>query len=192
MDLGAIFLLLAVILLVGIYISRPLFASKLPAEGLQAGRQPDSISDSQERLRSSLLAEYDRTLNALQELEFDFTLGKIPEGEFPEQRAQLLKAGADVLRQLDSLAPAGPVSAESAELAEDRIEAAVSARRAARAESRPAAAVTEISSDDDLEALIASRRRARQEKTGGFCPRCGKPTLLSDRFCPKCGTSLKA
>jgi hypothetical protein len=192
MDLGAIFLLLAVILLVGIYISRPLFSNQRSEGSLQAGHQPNPTADSQDRLRSSLLAEYDRTLNALQELEFDFTLGKIPEGEFPEQRAQLLKAGADVLRQLDSLAPAGPALSESAELAEDRIEAAVSARRAARVESRPAAAVTEISSDDDLEALIASRRRARQEKTGGFCPRCGKPTLLSDRFCPKCGTSLKA
>lgn len=192
MDLGAIFLLLAVILLVGVYISRPLFTSQFAEGTSQPGRQPNPITVSQDRLRSSLLAEYDRTLNALQELEFDFTLGKIPEGEFPEQRAQLLKAGADVLRQLDSLAPAGPGSADSAELAEERIEAAVSARRTARAEARTATTVPVISSDDDLEAVIASRRRSRQEKTGGFCPHCGKPTLLSDRFCPKCGTSLKA
>ncbi|MBL1173273.1 MAG: zinc-ribbon domain-containing protein, partial [Chloroflexi bacterium] len=45
-------------------------------------------------------------------------------------------------------------------------------------------------SDDDVEALIAARRKARKEKSGGFCPRCGKPVLASDRFCPHCGKSI--
>ncbi len=35
--------------------------------------------------------------------------------------------------------------------------------------------------------LIANRRRARSEKSSGFCPQCGKPIQKSDRFCPKCG-----
>ena len=45
--------------------------------------------------------------------------------------------------------------------------------------------------DDDLEALIASRKAGRKEKSGGFCPKCGKPILRSDRFCPHCGKSIK-
>jgi len=28
------------------------------------------------------------------------------------------------------------------------------------------------------------------EKSGGFCPRCGKPVQKSDLFCPRCGATL--
>jgi predicted amidophosphoribosyltransferase len=29
-----------------------------------------------------------------------------------------------------------------------------------------------------------------QEKAGGFCPKCGRPIHVSDRFCPRCGATL--
>jgi hypothetical protein len=110
MEIGSIFLLLAVILLVGIYISRPLFM--LPRRKTLDGA-PDQKADEsdylvgqatgQDHLRSSLLAEYDRLLNAIQELEFDHTLGKIPAEDYPNQRAALLQAGADLLKKLDQI-----------------------------------------------------------------------------------------
>jgi hypothetical protein len=117
MELGSIFLLLAVILLVGIFISRPLFQRSEPANRVgnspqQAGDEAVYIAQSgadSDHVRSSLLAEYDRLLNAIQELEFDHTLGKIPPEDYPPERAALLQAGADVLKKLDAIRAAPQV-----------------------------------------------------------------------------------
>jgi len=120
---------------------------------------------------SSLLAERDRILNAISELDFDNTLGKIPADDYPLRREQLVQRGAEVLRQLDEYQGASAVDSTSA-----RLETALKSGA--------------VNQDDDLEALIATRRRERQEKSGGFCPQCGGTVVQSDRFCPKCGYSL--
>jgi rubrerythrin len=132
---------------------------------------------------SALKAERDRVINSLQELDFDFNLGKIPAGEYPDQRAALLQKGADVLRRLDELAPV----ASSAVNPEARIEKATAAGRA------DAGAKTSIlaDNDDDLESMIAARRKEHKSKSAGFCPKCGKPVLVTDKFCPSCGKSLQ-
>lgn len=168
MDIGSILLILAVLVPVVLYVARPLMegsAIEVTAE---------------EHQYSALLAERDRILNALQELDFDHTMGKIPDDEYPPQRANLMRAGADVLRQIDEYEG---VSEENEP--DDRIETAVMARKAAALPDDP---------DDELEALIANRRRSQKEndqpRTGGFCPQCGNCVQESDQFCPKCGNSL--
>ncbi len=173
MELGAIFLVLAVLVLVGMYLYAP----------FMSGRRHKATQESHET--SALLAERDRVINSLQELDFDFNLGKIPAEDYPVQRSALLQKGAEVLKQLDelSLIPS-PSSNGRGGSEEDRIEKAVAARRADA--SAEAAAVT----DDDIESMIVSRRKARKNKSAGFCPKCGKPVLDSDRFCPSCGKSL--
>jgi NADH pyrophosphatase NudC (nudix superfamily) len=129
---------------------------------------------------SALMAERDRVINSLQELDFDFRLGKIPEEDYPAQRAGLLQRGAEILKQIDSLAP----QAASAQDTEARLERAIAARRADMSIARVQVP------DDDLEAMISARRKGRKEKSAGFCPRCGKPVMTTDRFCPSCGKSL--
>jgi NADH pyrophosphatase NudC (nudix superfamily) len=163
MELAALFLLLAVALLVGLYVTIPFFSRVRAVRGVN-------------QAASTLMAERDRVLAALQELDFDRTLGKVSEEEYPVQREALLKRGADILRQLDELQTA---------------KAAAEPARKPAPKSETKMAVSASASDDDLEDLIAARRAARKEKTGGFCPQCGTPVLLSDRFCPKCGHSLK-
>jgi rubrerythrin len=185
MDLGSLFLILAVLIIVGVFISRPFFMK------LAAKNAPQATSE-REREHSTLLAEHERLLTALQELDFDHTLGKIPDEDYPTQREELLKAGAGVLRQLDNFEPQVSTLA-----AEDRLEAAIASRRAdasARRKGQPQAAAVAagpaVVVEDELEALIQSRRQARPEKAGGFCPRCGRPVQKSDQFCPKCGAKL--
>ena len=81
MDIGAILLLIAVLLSVSLYLAAPLmrnYSRRVPQETQEA---------------SSLMAERDRIINALQELDFDFKLGKIPEEDYPVQRAELLQLG---------------------------------------------------------------------------------------------------
>ena len=136
----------------------------------------------------------DRVLNTLQELDFDYAMGKIPEEDYPVQRLSLVKNGADILRRLDVL-QANSSQAVQIEDHEARLEAAVAARR----EGIPVVAGSGAHNgrkgragvpDDALERQIAARRREHQEKAAGFCPQCGSPVQKSDLFCPKCGTQI--
>ncbi len=170
MDIGSVFLIAALFVLVGLYVAKPII-----------DRQSSSVGVT-ERMISSLLAERDRVLDALQELDFDNQLGKIPEEDYPPRRADLLQRGAETLRQIDAYQK----DAKSDEA--DTLEAAIAARRAALP-SDGGSALSEVEPDDMLEAQIAARRRDRREKAGGFCPGCGQPIQQSDRFCAKCGTA---
>src|SRR5574340_807866 len=85
MDLGSVMLILALALGVGIFVSLPL-ARRDANEKLVADRKK---LDSTDHVRSSLLAERDRLITALQELEFDQALGKIPEERSEEHTSEL-------------------------------------------------------------------------------------------------------
>ena len=157
MDLVAILFLIALLLVITLYLVTPLLVNRSP-------RGPQET-----QAVSSLLAERERLLNALQELDFDFQLGKVPAEDYPVQRADLLQRGADILKQLDALAPSRPPIRSQ--------EAYASGERAGL-------------TDDEIESMLAARRKARNGNRAGFCPRCGKPVLTTDQFCPTCGKSL--
>lgn len=178
MDIGAIFFTLAVITLVGMFVGQPFIQRR----GRRASQEDHEVS--------ALMADYDRAVNTLQELDFDNSLGKVPAEDYHRQRAELLVKGADLLRKLDAHAPApspnGKKVVNEVRDAESRIEAAVASRRADSSLARTVA----VLDDEELEAMIASRRKIRKEKSAGFCPKCGKPILVSDRFCPSCGKAI--
>lgn len=179
MDIGSLLVVLALLVLVGLFISRPFFEKEAVSIGRTEPQEDHELSH--------LLAERDRVLNALQELDFDNDLHKIPEEDYAYQRTLLVQRGVEVLRDLDAIQPQA-----AADSAEDRLEAAIAARRvvAAPASAAPNGrkqAVAVAGPDDAVEALLADRRRVRQEKAAGFCPQCGGPVQKSDRFCPKCG-----
>jgi hypothetical protein len=162
MEPVSLFLLLILLALIVVFVTRPFFKR----------RRVQAVETDQEM--SSLLAERERLLTALQELDFDQSLGKIPAEDYPTQRALLLQKGAEVLRRLDTLS----------------VQAAKKDPGYAQGMSRGFKPGSDMT-DDDLEDLLAKRRNTRKDKTAGFCPRCGKPVLLSDAFCPSCGNTLK-
>jgi hypothetical protein len=162
MEPVAIFLIFLLLALIVFYVSRPFFE--------RSSRR--AVESSQET--STLLAEREQILNALQELDFDQTLGKIPEEDYPIQRALLLQKGTRILRQLDEVVSRGGKPAGGTDL--DGGSEPLNPR---------------LISDDDVEDLLSHRRKSRVDKTAGFCPNCGKPVLQSDAFCPSCGNTLK-
>ncbi len=172
MEIGAILLVLALALLVALFIAQPFLE-----------RRVVKLVSAEDQQLSSLLAERDRLITALQELDFDHTLGKIPTEDYPAMRVELLQHAAAVLRQLDEAAPTGKTGD-----AADRVEAAVAARRADAAIAKKALGAED--EDDEIEARIAARRATRKEKTAGFCSKCGKPLMKSDKFCPSCGKPI--
>ena len=156
MDIGSLLLILALFLLVAMFIARPFSAHRSV-----------SVSEAEQSL-SALLAEKERILDALAELEFDHRLGKVPESVYPDQRANLMQRGADVLRRID-------------EFKEDEVETAIAARRTRQ---------TSRGAGDDLESMIAKRRAARTGGSTKFCPQCGTQLKPGDRFCANCGAQL--
>ncbi len=155
MDFGSLLLIIALLVFVVVYITRP----------LNAGHA--SLVSQREHHHSELLAERDRLMDALLELDFDHDLGKIPADIYSSQRADLVQRGADVLRQLDEFSR--PTAG-------------------AEVDSQPASPAQ----DDPLEAMIAARRQSKKGRASmkaSFCHSCGAKLLPTDRFCPKCGTA---
>lgn len=151
MEVQSLLLILGVLLLAAAFVAQPFIGAARP-------------SPAADRTRSRLLAEQERLINALRELDFDHALGKVPAEDYPLQRAELVRQGAEVMRQLDELP-------------------------SARGRPRQSRAVSVT--DDAIEERITSRRSERREKAGGFCPHCGKVVLAADRFCSHCGKSLQ-
>ena len=91
MDIGSIMLILALVAFVFAFIYQPFRTQRSAPLGQY------------EIALSPLLAERERILDALVELDFDHELGKVPENIYMPQRNKLLQMGADVLRQIDEL-----------------------------------------------------------------------------------------
>ena len=167
MQIVSIFFTLGILILVGVFLYAPFLE-----------RRARRVTE-EEHETSSLLAERERIVNSLQELESDYQLGKVPEEDYPTQRTNLLQRGADILRKLDELAPVKTQNDKDA-----RVERVLAARR------RNGSSQQGELTDDDVESMIASRRKGRKSKSAGFCPKCGKPVMASDKFCPSCGKTL--
>jgi hypothetical protein len=150
MDIGSILISLALALLVAAYISRPL---------LVKGGQ---VVTREDRQLSELQAKRDRILNRLQELDMDFTMGKILEEDYQLERQVLMTQGADVLKAIDALVGSAPIQAVGA------------------------------LDEDEIEAAVARLRGKDMPTTSGYCPSCGTAVQQGDAFCTRCGTSLQA
>jgi len=167
MDIGSILLLLALVVVVGAYIASPL-----------RSRQHQHTPGEENIEISELLAERERILDALAELDFDNEMGKVPDEMYPLQREALVKRGAAVLKLLDDRLPE-TVDSPAAQAAET----AIAARRASAA-------------DDPVEALILARKIAKSPNIAKdnadtkFCPNCGAKLQPGDRFCAACGEKL--
>jgi hypothetical protein len=206
MTIGSIILGLALVILVGIFVIRPLLVPE------QQRRRRLSRRQMLETEKEALVAQ-------IRLLDLDVETGKMPEEVYQQQRGQLMDEAAAVLQQLDELAGerstvdagAGPVPADP----EAAVEAAIARRRGARAVAGGAAVsgLPAAGPDAAIEAAVARRRQkapaspeAQPQETppvpataaesrasngkAGFCPQCGQPTDAGDRFCAHCGHRL--
>lgn len=177
MDIGSIFLILALLFPVVIFIIRPILERNWsPA--------PHAIQD-----LSLLLAERDQVVATIQELDDDYSLGKVPVDDYPTQRFALLQHGAELLRKIDGLQAPADNHLVKVRLEEDTVAPHQIADAGHSSVKKNGNAVPPVP-DDDLEQKIAARRREMHGRAGGFCPKCGRPVQASDRFCPRCGSTL--
>jgi len=161
MDIGSIFLILTLAVVVVIFIARSFLepgAEKQKLIAVQAVQK-------KEHHWSELLAERDRLLSSIEELDMDYNLGKIIDEDYHSQRETLLKSGAEVLREIDTM----------------KLERS---RRTRNNEQT-------LLQDDELEVLISARRTSSAKPATNFCPQCGNILKPNDKFCPKCGMMVR-
>lgn len=126
MGLGSVLLILALLILVALFVARPL----VEGENLDWRGDPE---------RSTWLAERERVLDALLELDFDHQLDKVPDEVYAVQRQRLLAQGAEALKHLDAL--------DKGQTGQKSVEKALGKRKQAGKGKR-----------DELEALIAAHK----------------------------------
>ncbi len=161
MEAGAILLLAAVVLGVLFFILRPFF-------GLGYHGEQEADFSVAEHQRSALLAERDRLITALAELDFDNRLKKIPTEDYALTRSDLLHETARVLRKLDEMEglPYPEMGSSPAD---------------------------EPLGEIEIERLLAERRKAQAASSSRLkCLACGAEVTGADKFCGSCGARLGA
>lgn len=158
MDVGSILVLLSIMLLVAVFVSQPFF-------------DQETDGSEEERELSRLQAERERMYKRIEELDFDYELGKIDSKDYQRARQTLIKEAALIVKTIDELEEKQridrrPLSGEAIQKSPPR---------------------TEV---DEIETLIASRRRELGNKKHKFCPHCGHVVGSSDQYCVQCGERL--
>lgn len=153
MDLGSILFGLALLILLAAFVGRPLLNSA-----------DVSFVGAPDRKLSRLLAERDRILNTLQELDMDYAVNKLDERDYRIQRSALVQRGAQVLREIDQLSELPPT-----------IEPAQ---------------VNDLEAQIESEILRLRHDSERASDPAGYCPACGSAAQAGDKFCTHCGETL--
>jgi hypothetical protein len=142
MAIGSILLGLSLLIVVGLFLARPLLIAK-PEPTKQLTRRQQLEQDKEAYLRE------------IRALDFDYETGNIPPEVYEQQRAQLVKGAAAILKELDDLpADEGEVYSQ--------IEAAVAAKRHQHAMS------------SNGQARFCTQCGHRLDEGDKFCSRCGE------------------
>ena len=151
MAFGSIFILLVIFGLSSFIIIRPFLV------------EPDTRKVPLPGKYDSLLAERERLLSSIEDLDLEFDLKKISSQEHTRNRDNLLAEAAEVLMQLDGLK--------------------IPTQKRKQPSSPPVVG-------DELEKMITERRRELRKEKSNFCSNCGKAVKTGDQFCSHCGEEL--
>jgi hypothetical protein len=199
-TIGSIFLSLALIALVALFLARP---------WLTPGEKPAAVT----RLEA-LTNQKEALLAQIRLLDFDHEVGVIPDEEHQRLRLRLVSDTAAVMQQLDALpqpakarpAKAQPAPARTSSTGKAKRPAAVpstgKAGPAVTGKAKPAISPPPAAPEGDLDAAIevavAKLRRAKDSSlqdpavngTILTCPQCDREVKADDRFCAGCGQPI--
>ena len=117
MDLASILLFLALLVLVALFVARPLVS------GVEEPVLPQQTSRSE--------AEYERVLDAILELDADWGMGKVPKEIYRSQRQQLVAKGTAALKKIEKEIKTGTLR-KGLKLTDSKLEALITVRRKSR------------------------------------------------------------
>ena len=154
MEFGSILILMAILLPVLAYLAQPIVSG----QGMEVSRR--------ERRLSTLEAERDHLISTIQEMDADFSMGKMDLADYQAERSALITRGAETLREIDTLTDS-KVGVDASSVHE-----------------------TDRSLEAELEARVAQMRKVQPETPTKYCPQCGSKVLELDRFCSACGADV--
>jgi len=151
MAFSSFLIVLVIFVLAGIFIVRPFLVEQNISTPVVSKKY------------DSLLAEKERLLSSIEDLDLEYDLQKISSQEHIRNRDILLSQAAEILVQLDKLEKKVPKNIRVS---------------------------SPVENEDDLEAMIETRRRELKGDKSRFCSHCGKAVKPEDQFCGKCGEKL--
>jgi hypothetical protein len=166
-NIGAVLVGIALLVLVVAYVARPLFERQAERHSGHAGSNGR---------QAQLIDRRDAIYAVIRELDTDFQTGKITEEDYQAQRQRYVTEGVSLLKQLDALSSEDAVKEikiSGPATLEDEIEAAVLELRQKPGIGEPA------------------EKTSISEPATRFCTQCGHPAAPEDNFCGECGTPLK-
>ncbi|MEK7354568.1 MAG: zinc-ribbon domain-containing protein [Chloroflexota bacterium] len=127
---------------------------------------------------SELLIQKDATLFAINELESDYEIGNLSQGDYQELREKYEEKAVALIKTVDELRSDRGLQEISS--FDEEIEAQVSSLRAARS-----------TTEADIETRVSRLRRAKNGAPNGTsCPACGARVESDAQFCYRCGITL--
>lgn len=151
MEIGSLIIVLLLFFLSGLFVLRP-FLVKTESRG-RAGTT----------VRDSLVAEKERLLQAIEEIDLEFELEKISSAEHTRNRDLLMVEAADILNELDKLP---------------------------KSKSGKKKKTAPVQDEDTLEKMIADRRKQLKNDQSVKCPHCDETVEKGAQFCSHCGGAL--
>ncbi len=152
MEFSSLLIVIFIFILSGVFIMRPFMVEEKSTKGSGSSRT------------DSLIAEKERLLLAIEELDLEYELQKISSEEHNRNRDILLAEAADVIKQLDKIQKPGS--------------------------SKKKKPLTPAKVDDDLERLINERRQQLKNEKTLKCPSCNQVVSEGAQFCSHCGEAL--
>lgn len=149
MTAGSILLATALLLVVGLYVFRPILT---PSRTLQATQ------------RDTLVAQKEALLDQIRALEFDHETGKVLDDDFQARRTDLVTQAADTLRQIDTLPESNSV--------DEQIEAAI-ARLRNNVTQSPPTTLKQATLTPKAETRFCTQCGKSAQSTDKFCANCG-------------------
>ncbi|MEJ2554982.1 MAG: zinc ribbon domain-containing protein [Anaerolineae bacterium] len=192
-------IVLIALLVVGTFafVFRPLFAAEYSQGKASGVRQLLPLGGAASFTVDELVARRDAIYAALKDAEFDRETGKLADEDYQIVRGRYMAEAAQVLRQLDHLAPEAEAALDAeiesavAELRSDgNGHSAPDGHSAPEGHSAPHGYSADLVAAVEAEVNSLIQHAVASGKHELACPDCGRPYQAGDAFCAACGASL--
>jgi len=170
-----IIILLAIVILTAVFITLPFFKKSTEAEDPIERKsypiEPPSLIE-----LKKLNSERELLYTALNDIEFDYGLGKLSREDYDELKRDYKAKAVSVLKEIDEISK--EVHAKGLE---DELEKEITAIRKSKS-----------LDENEIEGEILKARKQSIDKSKYLtCMNCGRRYGAEDLFCSKCGIGLK-
>ena len=170
-----IIILLAIVIITAVFITLPFFKKNTEAEDPIEQKSNPIENPSLVELKK-LNSEKELLYAALNDIEFDYGLGKLSREDYDELKRDYKAKAVSVLKEIDEISK----ELHATEL-EDELEIEITAIRKSKS----------LDENDIEEEILKARKQDTDKGKYLICMNCGRRYSAEDLFCSRCGIGLK-